>query len=162
MRKDAVISQCGQYRYLLMRVWDSGLPVLIIIMLNPSTADALLDDPTIRRGIAFARREGFGGIIVINLCAFRATQPDDMKKADDPIGPINDDQIRLLFELAASSGVPVLAAWGANGTFRNRDTEVRLIALETGVDLVCLGTTKDGHPRHPLYVAGDQPLVPFG
>lgn len=145
-----------------MRVWDSGLPVLIIIMLNPSTADALLDDPTIRRGIAFARREGFGGIIVINLCAFRATQPDDMKKADDPIGPINDDQIRLLFELAASSGVPVLAAWGANGTFRNRDTEVRLIALETGVDLVCLGTTKDGHPRHPLYVAGDQPLVPFG
>ena len=162
MRKDAFISQCGQYRYLLMRVWDSGLPVLIIIMLNPSTADALLDDPTIRRGIAFARREGFGGIIVINLCAFRATQPDDMKKADDPIGPINDDQIRLLFELAASSGVPVLAAWGTNGTFRNRDTEVRLIALETGVDLVCLGTTKEGHPRHPLYVAGDQPFVPFG
>lgn len=131
-------------------------------MLNPSTADALLDDPTIRRGIAFAQREGFGGIIVINLCAFRATKPNDMKNAADPVGPLNDGQIRILFELAAASGVPVLAAWGAHGSFRNRDTAVRLMALETGVDLVCLGTTKEGHPRHPLYVASDQPFVPFG
>ena len=161
MRKDAFISACGKYRYILIRVWDSGRPVLVIIMLNPSTADALLDDPTIRRGIAFAKREGFGGIIVINLCAFRATQPADMKAAVDPVGPLNDDQIRVLFELAAVSGSPVLAAWGANGTFQNRDTVVRLLALETGVDLVCLGVTKEGHPRHPLYVASDQPFVPF-
>ena len=87
---DALISPCGQYRYWLMRSWDKYSPRLPIIMLNPSTADASTNDPTIRRCIAFAVREGFGSIVVTNLFAFRATSPDAMKAAVDPVGPSGD------------------------------------------------------------------------
>ncbi len=131
-------------------------------MLNPSTADAEVDDPTIRRCISFAKREGFGGITVLNLFAYRATSPDDMMAVADPIGPECSIYIEAVMASAAEMGLPVLAAWGANGDFLGRAEMVCLSAKGHGARLVCLGTTKLGHPRHPLYVRGDQPFVDFG
>lgn len=157
---DALISPCGKYRYRLERFW-SGDHALPFIMLNPSTADASNDDPTIRRCMGFARDRGFGGIIVANLFAYRATSPADMKAAIDPIGPGNDTATTALMKWAARAGVPIVAAWGAHGPFRRRDVQVVSLANLIGSRLVSLGTTKDGHPRHPLYVRSDQPFEPF-
>lgn len=156
MQKTAAISACGQYRYRLTRIWDQDASVLPIVMLNPSTADAEVDDPTIGRCISFAQREGFGGILVVNLFAYRAAAPDDMRAAEDPIGPENNNTLRAVFGEAAGRGSSVLAAWGTNGDFNSRDAEVRSLAQEVGARLVCLGRTGGGHPRHPLYVRGDQ------
>lgn len=162
IEKSAFISDCGLYRYGLERRWDRGAQMLPIIMLNPSTADADLDDPTIRRCMSFARREGFGGIAVGNLFAFRATSPEAMISAADPFGPLGSMAVEELLSGAASAGVPVLAAWGAHGAHRGRAKMVMHSAKGYGAKLVCLGTTKAGHPRHPLYVRADQPFVPFG
>jgi hypothetical protein len=162
VQSDALISPCGQYRYWLARQWDADKPRLGIIMLNPSTADASLDDPTIRRCVSFARREDFGGIQVMNLFAFRATSPDDMRAAANPVGPANDQWISAALRSSAASKRPILAAWGAHGDFRARANYVTGMARLHGATLVSLGTTKDGHPRHPLYVKGDQPFESFG
>lgn len=162
MLSAAEISPCGSYRYWLTRQWGGGALLLPIIMLNPSTADAEQDDPTIRRCMSFAQREGFAGISVFNLFAYSATSPEDMKAAADPIGPEGSKHIERLLNSAAITGVPVLAAWGAHGSYRGRDAAVKLSAKGWGVSLVCLGTTKDGHPRHPLYVRADQPFIAFG
>ena len=156
--KGARISDCGLYRYQLWRIWDVGAYTMPIVMLNPSTADADHDDPTIRRCMAFARRERFGGIHVLNLFAYRSTSPTDMKAAADPIGPENDGELDRLFIAAKEYGTPVLAAWGAHGDFRQRASQVRGLARAIGANLQCLGTTDKGHPRHPLYVPGNQPL----
>lgn len=128
-------------------------------MLNPSTADADNDDPTIRRCMSFARREGFGGIFVMNLFAFRSMSPAHMRAADDPVGPDNDYYSKWLLSHAHAGQMPILAAWGAHGTHKGRDNYFRGLAQMYGARLVTLGTTKDGHPRHPLYVPNDQPLV---
>lgn len=159
--KRAKISDCGSYRYDLWRGWDVRKPELRIIMLNPSTADASLDDPTIRRCMTFAEREGFGGIIVVNLFAFRATSPADMKTAPDPFGPEGSDVIEWALSSAVRDDLPVLCAWGTHGAHRDRASTVMLSARGHGTRLVCLGVNKDGHPRHPLYVAGNQPFLPF-
>lgn len=151
--KGAVISEDGRYRYSLWRAWDRSLEPLTFVMLNPSTADANVDDPTIRRCIGFAKRDGFGGVRVVNLYAFRATQPKDMFRAIDPVGPLNNDYFN--FGTAAT----VIAAWGAHAR-PNRVRDVMRLLRERTV--YCLGTTKDGSPRHPLYVRADQPLIPFG
>jgi hypothetical protein len=161
IRKDALISDCGQYRYWLTRSWDAGAYLLPIIMLNPSTADADNDDPTIRRCMAFARRERFGGIRVVNLFAYRATAPEAMKGATDPFGPEGSLWIERVLHRAVEGQYPVLAAWGAHGTYQDRDAVVKAMARRRGAKLACLGATKDGHPRHPLYVKGDQPFVPL-
>ena len=157
--KDALISPCGKYRYWLTRRWADGPALLPIVMLNPSTADAAVDDPTIRRCMSFARREGFGGVFVINLFAFRATSPDDMRASADPVGPDNDYWTIRVLKGARAINIPILAAWGAHGDHRSRANYVRGMANMHGARLTCLGTTKQGHPRHPLYVKGDQPLT---
>ena len=108
MRCDAVISECGRYRYSLLREWNAGRPRLCIVMLNPSTADANKDDPTIRRCIGFARRDGYGSIVVVNVAAFRATKPKDMLMAADPVGPENDAALWF----GAMQSEAVLVAWG--------------------------------------------------
>jgi hypothetical protein len=169
--KTAKMSVCGRYRYLLMRSWGqcgySGMfpetlgfysekysrPMLPFVMLNPSTADAAVDDPTIRRCMGFARREGFGGIMVANLYAFRAKNPDDLWRADDPYGPENDSALLHVANYAYCKGVPIVCGWGVHGGKNNRP-----IALmqQMGARLVCLGRTKGGYPRHPLYVRADQ------
>lgn len=160
--KDALISPCGRYRYWLTRQWDPGAPLLPIIMLNPSAADASVDDPTMGRCMAFARRERFGGILVMNLFAYRATSPADMKAAADPYGPDCAEHLDGVMQRSAEIGAPILAAWRAHGEHLNRAKMVRIGAKSWGAKFVCLGTTAAGHPRHPLYVSGDQLLVPFG
>jgi hypothetical protein len=157
----AVLSDCGRYRYKLTRNWNESLPMLTFIMLNPSIADATLDDPTIRRCIGFARGRGFGGLQVLNLFAFRATDPVHMKAANDPVGSDNDSYIIAALTAAVADSAPVIAAWGVHGAHNGRDAEVRKLSMECGVKLMCLGSTKGGHPRHPLYVAAAQRFAYF-
>jgi hypothetical protein len=145
---DAAISNCGQYRYQLRRTWSSG-PECTFIMLNPSTADASEDDPTIRRCISFAKRERCGSLLVVNLFAFRATKPEDMAKAIDPAGPENP---RYLDD--ALKNETAIAAWGAHWMAERAGK-----SLAQKYNLLCLGKTKSGAPRHPLYVKGDAPLI---
>lgn len=146
MKSGADISECGLYRYRLWRRWKRGDSVLWI-MLNPSTADAEQDDPTIRRCISFAESWGCGGIEVVNLFALRATDPKELKAAEDPIGPQNDD---ILLSRAEAKHRYVIAAWGAHGKLFEREKQV--VELLAGMDLYCLGLTKAGYPRHPLYL----------
>lgn len=151
---DAVISDCGRYRYRLTRRWGEG-PACGFIMLNPSTADAETDDPTIRRCISFAKREGCGGLVVVNLYAFRATKPADLW-AIDPQDRIGGPQAEIEFHRAIHEAEIMIAAWGAD----TKRAE-HWIVERFGSSLMCLGKTKQGHPRHPLYVRGDAPLVPL-
>ena len=116
LKKSAEISECGQYRYRLSRRWGPGLPTLFI-MLNPSTADAEIDDPTIRRCMGFAKSWGRDGIEVVNLFAFQATSPKDMQTAADPVGPENEVHV----EEAVAECFEVICAWGAHGSFKAQD-----------------------------------------
>ncbi|MEP7383607.1 MAG: DUF1643 domain-containing protein [Gemmatimonadota bacterium] len=149
----AHFSRCGRYRYALWRTWDASLPSCCFIALNPSTADATRDDPTMRRCMAFARLWGFGGMAVGNIFAYRATRPADMKAEPRPIGRAND---RWLQRLAGGSPL-VVAAWGSHGAWLGRDRHV----LQLLGSLECLGVTASGAPRHPLYVRGDTPRRPY-
>lgn len=151
IKYDAELSECGEYRYRLSRIWDERKKPLTFIMLNPSTADAEVDDPTIRRCMGFAEREQAGGIIVVNLYGFRATRPFDLFQATDPIGPGNDRALKR----AARQAKSIVCAWGAHAP-PNRVAYVR--ALLDQHRLSCLGTTKHGAPKHPLYLRRDQPL----
>ena len=148
IRCDAAISDCGRYRWWLSRTWGDA-PPLVFIGLNPSTADASQDDPTIRRCIGFARRERCGGLLMLNLFAFRATDPHLLYGVPDRVGGENNRYLRTL-----ATG-KVVAAWGAHALAPARAAEVRKLL---SVPLLCLGTTKDGSPRHPLYVRADEPL----
>lgn len=132
-----------QYRYELWRRWGAG-EYCLFVGLNPSTADETKDDPTIRRCINFAKAWGYGALCMANLFAYRATDPADMKREPEPNGPENDDTLK---RLAAGAGV-VIAAWGVHGTHHGRNAEV--MAMLPNLD--CLGVTKDGHPKHPLYL----------
>lgn len=111
---DAELSECGEYRYRLSRIWDEAKKPLTFIMLNPSTADAELDDPTIRRCMGFAEREQAGGVVVVNLYGFRATKPFDLFQATDPIGPGNDRALKR----AARQAKSIVCAWGAHARHR--------------------------------------------
>jgi hypothetical protein len=151
IRRETLFSPCRTYRYSLWREWDMFNRMFVVFIgLNPSTADESKDDPTIRRCIGFAKEWGFGALCMLNLFAFRATDPKDMMSAGDPIGPENDGILR---SICRESG-KIIAAWGVHGSFLGRDKEVsKLIPM-----MWCLGTTKDGFPRHPLYVKKDQKL----
>ncbi len=150
----AVISDDGVYRYLLTRSRAAG-PDLTFIMLNPSTADDRVDDPTIRRVLGFAWREGAGRLVVVNLYGLRATDPKELARHPEPVGPRNDEFIRLHCQPRAL----VVAAWGNSGGLRAAYVTDMLTAR--GVRLMCLGRTRSGEPRHPLYVRGDKPLEPY-
>ena len=158
--RSARVSPCGKYRYDLVRTWDETLPLALWIMLNPSTADAAQDDPTIRRCRAFSRREGAGGMVVVNLFAHRATKPDRLLAAEDPVGPRNEESIALW--LAYPEVTIAVAAWGQWRDAQRlppRCPNVADLAREAGRELRCLGRTKEhGSPRHPLYVRADQAL----
>jgi len=151
MRKIADISPCGTYRYKLGRIWDESLPTLNWIMLNPSIADAIIDDPTIRRVIRFSQDNGYGRAIVCNLFALRATNPDELKKHPNPRGNGNDTVILGL------SG-DIVCAWGSN-KFAERQAKHIIRILDR--PLLCLGTTNSGSPKHPLYVSASTRLVNF-
>jgi hypothetical protein len=161
MKSGAIISPCGRFRYHLHRQWNASGKTLLFVMLNPSTADADVDDKTIRRCIRFGERNGFAGIEVVNLFAYRATQPRDLQRAGWPVGPDNDDWIRSAAEQALGRGGAVCLAWGAEAAKLERPQIVLPMLRRIGVKPVCLGVTRRGHPRHPLYLASDTPLVPF-
>lgn len=140
----AYLSPCRTYRYALWRQWDPTLKFVVFIGVNPSTADELVNDNTINRCIAFAKAWGYGGLVMVNLFAYRHRDPKVMKAAADPIGPEND---RILIELAKDAGV-VVAAWGVNGVHLQRDVAVRRMLS----NLHYLRLTKNGMPEHPLYL----------
>ena len=144
--KSAVIDPTGMYRYSLSRKWSDG-DMVAWVMLNPSTADASVDDPTIRRCISFSKSWGYGGLTVVNLYAYRATNPDALKTAIDPIGP--EHGVHFMRALHASS--LIVAAWGAC-RYAKTDHVSHWLAQR---DIQCLGVTNDGSPRHPLYVKAD-------
>jgi len=154
---EAVFDPSRTYRYRLTRTWNQEWPPVTWIMLNPSTASATTDDATIRRCTTFARTWNGGGITVVNLFAYRATNPSALQLAADPVGDLND---RYIIQAAQCAAVTV-AAWGAHGALSGRGGAVARMLLAAGVQLSCLGTTRDGHPRHPLYVPGSVPLTPW-
>jgi len=153
---NAEFSNCGTYRYTLTRQLSTPLrwvrPALFI-MLNPSTADAINNDPTIRRCIAFAEREACTHLTVVNLFALRATDPRELKKHVDPIGPLNNQHIQYQME-KHKMGL-VVVAWGAHPMAKEREDWF----FKNFNGALCLGTTKNGSPRHPLYVPSNQQFV---
>lgn len=155
----AVISPCGRYRYALWRALNETrlhrIVSVAFVMLNPSTADAMTNDATIRRCIGFAKRWWCGSLRVANLFALRSTDPEALKTADDPIGPENDAAIWSL----CSDADRVVLAWGAHGTLRGRGEAVRRDLIARGKKVYHLGLTKDGEPRHPLYLPGSADLM---
>lgn len=158
MKMEAEISECGEYRWSLTREWDHTLDKVCWIMLNPSTADAMVDDPTIRRCTAFSKQWGFGGLIVVNLFALRTTNPKELKRSVDPVGEPQNDGYILRSVAKANSSV---AAWGAHEYARDRAKFVMNYLNRSGALINCLGTTKDRSPKHPLYVAGKTKPQPF-
>ena len=159
LKSGATFSPCRKWRYALWRIWDEEQGIVLWIGLNPSTADEKKNDPTVRRCMGFARAWGYGGIFMLNLFAFRATDPQMMKAAEDPVGPDNYRTIQEYHEIAGLT----VAAWGVHGVFMDQDAAVcRLERIGPHAktrhlwdDCWCLGTTQDGHPRHPLYVRAD-------
>lgn len=152
----AGISPCGRYRYTLHRLWgEIGSPRVNFVMLNPSIADASLDDPTIRKCIGFARRWGFGGLTVTNLFAWRSTDPRGIGADPSHVGPENDGFIRA----AATFSDRVVFAWGAQPGIARRAAAVTAIVSGLGVVPHRIGPpTKDGHPCHPLMLAYSRTL----
>jgi hypothetical protein len=156
--KAATLSACGRYRYNLLRTWDIARPAVCWVMLNPSTADADRDDNTIRKVTKYARTWGHGGIVVVNLFALRSTDPAELYKTGAAaVGPENDG---CILTAARGAGL-VMAAWGNHGAYRARQAEVVTALRVAGVRLHHLGLTKDGHPRHPLYLADDLEPEPW-
>ena len=153
----ASFSKCRTYRYALWREWANHGPQLVVIGLNPSTADETMDDPTIRRCIGFAKREGCGRLVMLNLFGLRATDPREMLAHPDPVGPDNDGMLRMF---SYASGVRAfVAAWGANQHRAHLERGRTVAAMFPGIK--CFGTTKAGHPKHPLYLRADTPLVAY-
>lgn len=159
--RSAAFSDCRRYRYTLEIIWDASRQKLVIIMLNPSTADEIRNDPTVERMERRARMLGFGGVIVLNLFAFRATDPRDMKRQQDPVGDMNDQFIRQHLEAALASGGTVFVGWGAHGTYAGRAGQVAAMMASIGVSPVCLAVTNSGQPVHPLYQPYEAPFRPW-
>lgn len=150
LQRSAVLSSCAKYRYTLTRLWGGG-PTLGVIGLNPSTADAEIDDPTVKKLMRFARDNGFGGFVLGNLFAWRATYPSDLGAVEDPVGPDNDLHLRMI----GRTCVNVLCAWGSTPkTWVTRVVLVKeLIAnIPERPKTLCLRVNADGSPAHPLFL----------
>jgi len=153
-RSLAVYSDCERYRYSLTRVWDDTGKKALFIMLNPSTATEKQNDPTVERCERRARALGFGAFRVTNIFAWRDTDPRKMRAAAEPIGPHNDKTILASCPWADQ----VIAAWGTHGAHLNRGPEILEKLRAAGTPLYHLGLSKEGHPKHPLYIAySEQP-----
>lgn len=159
MKTKAYLSPDRRYRYWLIRVWDETLPLLCVIGVNPSTADEQTDDPTIRKTIGFATRLGFGGVLMLNVGAYRATDPREWKKTADPFGAENSIA-HLKGYLAEFQPAAIVAAWGKNcSTYRGLH---RALEIEKHIPgLMCWGRNKDRTPRHPLMLPYATELEPF-
>lgn len=152
--RSAEVSADGRYRYALQRGWAPG-PRLLWVLANPSAADAASDDPTLRRCVRFARDHGYGSLAVVNLWAWRATHPRELATVVDPVGPDND---RWIADLVGRTEGPVVLGWGVQAV---GDRVAAVLALLGGRVRLCLGRTRDGHPRHPLYVPAATRLRPW-
>lgn len=153
--KGAYISEDGRYRYKLWRIWDESKPKILFIMLNPSTADANEDDPTIRRVKEFAKSWGYGGILIGNVYAIRATDPKQIKEAENPCGAVN----KMCLHEMAKQAKTIVFAWGAyNFEVTGKPNLPETILLK---NVWCLGKNKDGSPKHPLYLAKNAKLERF-
>ena len=150
----AVGSTDGRYRYALRRTWARG-PQVLWVLANPSSADAASDDPTLRRCVRFARDHGYAGLAVANLWAWRSTDPHELRTVADPVGPDNDGWIATLVRQTRG---PVVVGWGVQAA-QARVAEV--LDLLGSRPRLCLGRTRDGHPRHPLYVPATTELRPW-
>ena len=169
MESGATFSDDELFRWTLWRIWDRTKRLIIFCGLNPSTADETKNDPTVRREIGYAQRWGYGGLIKLNAFAYRATDPHEMKRQPDPVGFGN----RTAFFKAAEtvrehdfnrghfSPPTAVCAWGVHGAHRGQNVVAAKWLWEAGAELSCFGFTKDGHPKHPLYLPKSAPLVPF-
>jgi hypothetical protein len=149
----AVYSPCEAYRYLLTRVWNPEGEKALFVMLNPSTATEVQNDPTVERCERRARALGFGAFRVTNIFAFRATDPRVMRAVADPIGPGNDAAIA---DSAQSWADRIICAWGTHGAHLGRGAQVERLLRATGRPLFTLGLSQGGHPKHPLYIGYDR------
>ncbi len=157
---DALFSPCGRYRYRLTRRWDAARPVAAFVMLNPSTADANVDDPTIRCCVRLAMREGFGAIRVVNLFAYRTPDRKELHRIPDPVGPANDRHLRTVVRGAEVC----ILAWGGYLPDPARVATVIALLRRAGTPLKCIGMigpAGNRQPRHPLYLRRTATLVDF-
>jgi hypothetical protein len=158
MLKEATISDCNLYRYNLMRKWNlEGNNLVSFIGLNPSTADANKDDPTLLRCINFSKSLGFDGLILVNLFAYRSKSPTVMKQHTSPVGVENDIYIIDAIDQTNKT----ILCWGNNGTHKSRNLELYDLIKTHRESYYCLGKTMNNHPKHPLYLSRDTALEPF-
>jgi hypothetical protein len=161
LERGAQMSDCGTYRYRLWREWDKSRPTLVFLMLNPSTADHLIDDPTITRCFARAVANDFGRLEVVNLYPLRATDPDELLSHPDPLGPRSRANSAILE--AADRASMVICAWGSHKAVSTRADDVLHLLGITSMDwkLFHLGLNLDGSPKHPLYIAASTQAMQF-
>ncbi len=153
MDKGATLSEDRKYRFELHRIFDNSKPLIAFVGLNPSTADEEIDDPTITKCINYTKKWGYGGFYFVNLFAFRATEPKEMQKAQDPVGQGNDILLKSVFGKVAK----VICCWGELGTFMDRGNQV----LKLIENPYYLKLNKNGQPAHPLYLKSDLLPIPY-
>jgi hypothetical protein len=149
----AIIDTTEKYRYSLWRIWDDNLPRVTFVMLNPSTADASKDDPTIRRCINFAKDWGFGSLEVVNLFSYRATNPKELFITEEAVGAENDFYIVQ----AILRSEKIIVAWGTKGYYLDRNKQV--LELLKLYKVYALSLSNEGHPKHPLYIKSNIELI---
>lgn len=154
VKPTATFSEDRKYRFTLTRRWDDRV-LCNFLMLNPSTADEKIEDPTVRRCMAFASAWGYGGLIVTNIFAYRSTDPAELYKVVDPVGPGNDEHILQSAKLSALT----VCAWGDHGRHQGRGGVVRLLLTRGGITARCLGKNASGEPQHPLYIPSSRKLI---
>lgn len=154
---NAYLSKCLKYRYFLRRIWDNTKIRVLFVMLNPSTADALIDDRTIQSCVRLCDALGFGGFEVVNLFAYRATDPEELFECDDPIGEENDNFIAS----AIGRCDLTICAWGSHKSVEKRRMRVLEMALRRRPAVFCFAKNKDGNPKHPLYVKAGSSLYVY-
>lgn len=162
MISGAKFSKCKLYRYALWRIWnktkqeESDTKMLLFLMLNPSTADEIKNDPTVERCEIRAKEYGFDGLFVANIFAFRSTDPAGLKTTKDPVGPYNDYWIKNLAYLSHQ----IICGWGNHGKYKDRGKQVCKMLRDNGYLPYALQINRDGSPKHPLYIGYDKkPIV---
>lgn len=157
MKRNAEFSPCKTYRFSLQRIWEERKPAVLFIGLNPSYANDVRDDHTIKRCISFAKQWGFGRLLVGNLFALITDKPYELKQSYTPIGDSNDSYLLRL----ADEAQQIILCWGNNGRYQNRDQEVLRLLKNRTVKLYHLGLTKHGCPHHPLYLPTSTLRIPW-
>lgn len=145
-------SLCEKYRYILHKSWNTSRIDLHFIMLNPSTATEEKNDPTIARCEHRARMSGYGGLVVLNIFAFRATNPIDLKNVSDPVGELNNKYIETAILKAKHDYCDIICGWGNHGSYLERERDIIKMFQSNGLEPKALSWTKNGHPKHPLYI----------